>query len=167
MATPPRNTPPAKYGTRPVPSAKPTAPRAPIAPKPVPPREVPPEPEPIPQRSPSGTNGNGKREFVNYVELTVHLSAPEMKYTAAGAAWTKARAFVSMGKIKDSDEYKPALWLTIKAFTRDGDDSLPQALNAYEKGAIMTVSGRLAYEEWTTEEGETRGTLVVIAAALS
>ena len=165
--TPTRTTPTAAKngsGARPAPT-KPVA-RTPFAPKPAPApvNEVPPEPEPTPYG-----NGNGnKREFVNYCELTVHIgSQPEMKYTPAGAPWTKARVFVGMGKIKDSDEYKPALWLTVKAFTRDGDDALPNALNTYEKGAIVTVAGRLAYEEWTTQESETRGTLVLIASAIS
>ncbi len=163
---------------RPTPSAKPTTPvaskpTAPVAPKaaapvapqaatpkpvaPPPASEVPPEPEPAPE--------NGKREFVNHCELTVHIGAqPTMKVTADGRPWATARAFVSMGKDKNSGEYKPSLWLTVKAFTtKDGDDTLPNALNAFEKGAIVTVAGRLAYEEYTTSEGEVRSSLILIA----
>ena len=149
------------------PVAKPTAPVAKPAPTPAPApvSEVPPEPE-------AETNGNGndnsKREFVNRCELTVHLAAaPEMRYSAEGHAWTRVRAFVSMGKNADN-EYKPALWITLKAFTtKDGDDSLPNTLNTCEKGNVITVSGRLAYEEYTTAEGEIRGSLILIANAIA
>ncbi len=165
---------------RPTLPAKPTAPVAPKAaapvapqavapqaatpkaatPKPVVPApEVPPEPEPTPE------NGDGKREFANFARLTVHIGAqPTMKVTTDGRPWATARAFVSMGKDKNSGEYKPSLWLTVKAFTtKDGDDTLPNALNAFEKGAIVTVAGRLAYEEYTTSEGEVRSSLILIA----
>lgn len=125
---------------------------------------VPPEPEPEsdflePEPAP-------KREFANEVRLTVHLSTPEMRYTADGRVWTRARAFLSMGKDKDG-KYKPSLWLTIKAFvSRDGDDSLPYALNSFDKGDLVTVKGRLAYEEYTNAKGETRGELILIASAI-
>ncbi len=157
--------------TRPAAPAKPVAPVAPAkpiakpAPKPVAPPpapEVPPEPESEPVAA-----TNGKREFANTARLTVHLQQPTMKVTADGRPWATCRAFVSMGKDKNSGEYKPSLWLNVKAFTtRDGDDTLPNALNAFEKGNLATVSGRLAYEEYQTAEGETRGSLILIADAI-
>lgn len=141
--------------TRTKPSTKPT-------PSPAKPdgEDLPPEPS---------DNGNGKGQFLNSATLTLHVAAaPEMKFTAKGAAWTRVRAFVSMGKDKASGDYKPAMWLTVKAFTaKDGDGSLPQALNGYEKGAVITVTGRLSYEEWQTTEGETRGTIVLIASEIA
>jgi hypothetical protein len=161
-------TPVAKPAPKPaVPVAKPApksaVPVAKPAPKPLPPApEVPPEPESEPVAA-----TNGKREFANEARLTVHLQQPMMRVTVDGRPWATARAFVSMGKAKDSDEYKPPLWLTVKAFTtKDGDDTLPNTLNGFEKGAIATVAGRLAYEEYTTPEGETRGSLVLIANAI-
>ena len=52
---------------------------------------------------------------------------------------------LGMGK-DEKGEYKPSLWLTVKAFSRDGDETLPQKLTAIAKGSLVNVSGRLTYE---------------------
>jgi single-stranded DNA-binding protein len=101
-------------------------------------------------------------KFVNFVKLTGRIGTePEPRYTADGNLWVKARVSISMGKADDG-QYKPSLWLTAKAFTRDGDATLPEALNNLKKGDLVTLSGRLAYEEYTTAKGEKRSDLSLL-----
>ncbi len=106
---------------------------------------------------------NEKRRFANYAKLTVRVgTTPEARTAASGQVWAKARVAVSMGKAAESKDYKPSLWLTAKAFSRDGDASLPEALAALEKGTLVTLSGRLAYDEYTTNAGEKRSDLSLL-----
>ena len=82
----------------------------------------------------------------NFAQLTLRAGQdPEGRYTAAGALWCRARMALGQGKDQRGD-WKPSLWLTTKAFARAGDETLPQMLNSIEKGNLLTVSGRLAYE---------------------
>jgi hypothetical protein len=65
-----------------------------------------------------------------------------------GNAWAQLRAFKGMGK-KLNGEYRPSLWLALKAFTtKEGDESLPYALGAIPKGQFVEVSGSLTSEEY-------------------
>ena len=106
---------------------------------------------------------NEKRHFANYAKLTVRVgTAPETRTAASGQIWAKARVAVSMGKAAESKDYKPSLWLTAKAFSRDGDACLPQTLAMLEKGMLVTLSGRLAYDEYTTSAGEKRSDLSLL-----
>lgn len=109
------------------------------------------------QAAPVNGNGNGKDKFFNELRLTVHIAGtPQMKYAESGNAWTKARAFVSMGK-NASGGYKPSLFVTLKAF---GD--VAEWLNGFEKKALVTVVGRLAYEEWKGKDGTMRSDVQII-----
>lgn len=105
---------------------------------------------------------NGQPRFVNAVRLTVRIFEAEARVAASGQTWARARASVSMGKDADGN-YRPALWLTVKAFTRDGDASVPSDLGSFEKGDLVTVTGRLAYEEFTSADGDKKGSLLLIA----
>lgn len=107
-----------------------------------------------------------KTPFVNNVRLTVRLGTkPELLKSASGRLWAKARVALSMGKDKTGHGYKPSLWLTAKAFTRQDDARLPEALAALPKGALVTVLGRLAYEEYVAANGERRSELAVLVDA--
>ena len=97
-----------------------------------------------------------KRNFAN---LTLRVGAePYASYSEAGRFWARLRAFLSMGKTEDGAGYKPSLWLTVKGFERDGDESLPAALAALQKGESVTFTGRLAWEVYNE-----RGSLNLIA----
>jgi single-stranded DNA-binding protein len=110
---------------------------------------------------------NGKPHFLNSVHFTVRVGTPPEKLTsAAGNPWARARVALSMGKGRDGRGYRPNLWLTAKAFGRDGDDTLVNALAALVKGSLVTVSGRLAYDEYETQAGERRSELSVLISEL-
>lgn len=110
----------------------------------------------------SNPSSKDKPKFVNFAKLTVRVGTePEARYTAAGNLWVKDRVSLGMGKTDDG-HYKPSLWLTAKAFTREGDASLPEQLNNLHKGDVVTLSGRLAYEEYATATGEKRSELSVL-----
>jgi single-stranded DNA-binding protein len=103
-----------------------------------------------------------QRSFFNFAKLTVRVgTAPEKRTAASGQLWTRARVALSMGKraANEGESFKPSLWLTAKAFTHQGDSRLPEALAALEKGALVTLSGRLAYDEYSTSDGEPRSEL--------
>lgn len=105
--------------------------------------------------------------FVNFVKLTVRAGKDgELRVSSKGTNWAQCRVSLGMGK-DDSGGYKPSLWLTAKAFTTpDGDDTLPQLLGDVQKGALLTLSGRLAYQEYTTDQGEKRSDLQLLIAKL-
>jgi hypothetical protein len=83
----------------------------------------------------------------NYVSLTLRVGQDaEPRYSDAGSIWTRVRMALSQGK-DTSGSYKPSLWLTVKGFTsKEGDESVPQALAKLNKGSLATITGRLAYE---------------------
>ena len=99
---------------------------------------------------------DGKRR--NYTNLTLRIGTePYAAYSDAGRFWARLRAFLSMGKTEDG-EYKPSLWLTVKAFDKDGDESLPAKLATLAKGETVTFTGRLAWEVYNE-----RGNLSLVA----
>ena len=103
----------------------------------------------------------------NFVQLTLRAGqSADCRYTDAGAFWGRIRMALGMGK-DEKGEYKPSLWLTVKAFSRDGDETLPQKLAAIAKGSLATITGRLTYEVFTGKEGETRVSAGVIASKIS
>lgn len=84
----------------------------------------------------------------NYASLTLRVGKdPDSRFTEGGKLWSKVRAALGMGKDRTTGEYKPSLWLTVKGFTsKEGDESLPNALANLGKGDLATIAGHLAYE---------------------
>jgi single-stranded DNA-binding protein len=108
-----------------------------------------------------------KAKFFNFTKLTVRVGTePETRTSTAGQTWTKVRVAVSMGKTEDGKRYKPSLWLTAKAFSRNGDEALPKALAELVKGTLVTLSGRLAYDEYETRGGDKRADLSLLVNAI-
>ena len=87
----------------------------------------------------------------NYVNLTLRAGQDaESRYSDAGNFWTRVRMALSQGK-DASGKYKPSLWLTVKGFTsKEGDETVPQALAKLNKGELASITGRLAYEVSTS-----------------
>ena len=83
----------------------------------------------------------------NYVCLTLRAGQDSnCRYSDAGNFWGRVRMALGQGK-DTSGNYRPALWLTVKAFTsKEGDQTVPQALATLRKGDLATVAGRLVYE---------------------
>jgi len=76
--------------------------------------------------------------------------------------WARVRAFLGMGKTADGKGYKPSLWLTVKTFaTKEGDESLTDALLGMAKGASANFTGRLAWEVYNE-----RGSLVLFVSKI-
>jgi hypothetical protein len=83
----------------------------------------------------------------NFVKLTLRAGTePEPRYSDGGTYWARLRAALGQGKDPDGN-WKPSAWFTIKGFTHEGDESVPQALSALKKGSLFTVSGRLGYDQ--------------------
>lgn len=85
----------------------------------------------------------------SFVQLSLRAwaDAESRVSQTSGELWTSVRASLSMGKDEDG-EYRPSLWLTLKAFTRNGDDSLPSALGDVQKGDHINANGGLTCEEY-------------------
>ena len=86
-------------------------------------------------------------------------SDPELKFSTAGKAWAKFNVAVGSRK-KDGDAWKdgPTTWITVKVFGQVAEN----AAESFQKGDRVIVSGKFETEEWTTQSGEERKTLVVI-----
>ena len=104
----------------------------------------------------------------NYVILTLMAVAEgEMKVSAAGKPYAFVRAFLSQGKDKQTDEYKPSIFFDVKAFSKDEDVSaLVQTVADVQKKDRFTVKGRLGIDEWTGDDGVKRQQLVVFAKSI-
>ncbi len=66
----------------------------------------------------------------------------------------------------DKGAYKPSLWMTVKAFSRDNDETLVNKLAGTAKGSLVTVSGRLTYEAFTDKEGQERVSTGLVASKI-
>jgi len=99
----------------------------------------------------------------NFANLTLRAGTEvQGSYSAAGRMWARVRAFLGMGKTADGKGYKPSLWLTVKAFaTKEGDESLTDALLGLAKGTSANFTGRLAWEVYNE-----RGSLVLFVSKI-
>lgn len=108
---------------------------------------------------------NSKRPS-NWVVLTLQAAKDgEGRYSSGGRPWASVRAFLSQGKDKDTGEYRPSLFFSVKAFGEEGEEpqGLVNAIQNLRKGDRFTVKGRLGLEQWTDDEGEDRQSLVIFA----
>jgi hypothetical protein len=82
----------------------------------------------------------------NYAVLTLRAGHDaDSYYSAKGNYWARVRMALGQGK-DESGSYRPSLWMTVKAFTRRDDETVPRRLAALQRGELATLSGRLIYE---------------------
>jgi len=112
-------------------------------------------------------NGNIKRPS-NYVVLTLHAIADgETRFTNSGNMMSKVRAFLSQGKEKDSDEYKPSIFVDVMAFSKNENaTSVIEAISNVKDKDLITVKGRLAMDVWTGKDGTAHQQLLVFAGSV-
>lgn len=113
------------------------------------------------------TNNNKNRPS-NFVILTLMATCDgDMRYSAKGNPWSQVRAFLSQGKDKQTDEYKPSIWFDVKAFGKDGEPSdATLAIQTVTNKQRFTVKGRLAMREWTGEDGIKRQMMEIVATSI-
>lgn len=118
--------------------------------------------------TPRPTKGDVKNRPSNFVILTLQaVKDGEAKYAASGTPWASVRAFLSQGKDKDTGEYRPSIFFTVKAFGDDGGTTgAVDAIGALSAKDRFTVKGRLGLEQWQNGEGETRESLVIFASEI-
>jgi single-stranded DNA-binding protein len=104
----------------------------------------------------------------NYVILTLHAIADgETRFTNSGKVMAKVRAFLSQGKEKDSDEYKPSIFFDVMAFSKDENATpLTDAIANFKNKGLLTIKGRLAMDEWTGKDETKHQQLLVIASSV-
>ena len=109
-------------------------------------------------------NGSTPRPS-NYVILTLHAIADsETRFTNSGNMMAKVRAFLSQGKEKDSDEYKPSIFVDVMAFSKnENTTSVIEAISNVKDKDLITVKGRLAMDVWTGKDGTAHQQLLVFA----
>ena len=113
-------------------------------------------------------NGTTRNRPSNYVIFTLHAVADgETRYTNGGSVVSNVRAFLSQGKEKDSDEYKPSIWFDVTAFSKDENHTgITEAIANAKKGELFTVKGRLVMREWTGNDGATHQQYQIIANSI-
>jgi single-stranded DNA-binding protein len=114
----------------------------------------------------NGNSNGSKSKFANFVVLTLQAASDgEARFSASGNKWASARAFLSQGKDEASGNFKPSLWFTLKGFTsKQGDTTVPDAMEAIAKGEKVTVKGRIGLEEWTGSDGNTRQAMIIFVS---
>lgn len=113
------------------------------------------------------TKNNSNRPS-NYVIFTLMAIADgEMKVSAAGKPFSYVRAFLSQGKDKQTEEYKPSIFFDVKAFSKDEEVSaLVQNVADVQNKDRFTVKGRLGMDEWTGDDGVKRQKMVIFAKSI-
>lgn len=113
-------------------------------------------------------NNNRKSLPSNYVILTLMaVTDGESRFAQSGKPYAFVRAFLSQGKVKDSDEYKPSIFFDVKAFSKDEEmTALVQAVADVQKKDRFTVKGRLGMNEWTGDDGVKRQQLVIFVQSI-
>ena len=113
-------------------------------------------------------NGTTRNRPSNYVILTLHAIADgETRFTNSGKVMAKVRAFLSQGKEKDSDEYKPSIFFDVMAFSKDENATpLTDAIANVKNKGLITIKGRLAMDEWTGKDEAKHQQLLVIALSV-
>jgi len=82
----------------------------------------------------------------NFVKLTLRAGQDaEGRYSAAGNFWARVRAAYHQGKDPEGN-WKSSLWLNVKAFSREGEDSLALRISELQKGQRIHITGHLVYD---------------------
>ncbi len=104
----------------------------------------------------------------NYVIFTLMAIADgEVKYAQSGKPYATVRAFLSQGKDKRTEEYKPSIFFDVKAFSKSDDvTALVQSVGDYVKKDRFTVKGNLAMEEWIGKDEVKHQQLVIFAKSI-
>ena len=113
-------------------------------------------------------NSNGKAKRQNFVSVTLQAGGEgDVKYAASGKPWGKIKAFFSQGKDKQTGEYLPSLWFTVKTFSKTEELEGPVvALQNLAKGDKFTVKGRLGMEEWEGNDGVKHQVYLIFASSI-
>ena len=113
---------------------------------------------------------NQKNRPSNFVILTLKaIAAGQMQVgTNSGNPFSFVRAFLSQGKVKGTNEYKPSMFFDVKAFSQDENVSeVVQALADIQDKEYFTVKGRLGMEQWIGEDGMKRQKLIIMANSIA
>jgi len=112
---------------------------------------------------------NHKNRPSNFVVLTLKaLTAGQMQVGQnSGKPFSFVRAFLSQGKVKGTDEYKPSIFFDVKAFSQDEDVSeAVQAVADIQDKEYFTVKGRLGMEQWTDDDGTKHQKSVIFVTSI-
>jgi len=112
---------------------------------------------------------NQKNRPSNFVILTLKaIVAGQMQVGQnSGNPFSFVRAFLSQGKVKGTDEYKPSIFFDVKAFSQDENVSeAVQAVADIQDKEYFTVKGRLGMEQWTDDDGMKHQKSVIFVTSL-
>ena len=93
------------------------------------------------------------------------VADPELRFSNSGVAVGKLRLVASSRKKNESGEWvdDKTLWLDTTMFKQLAENTVESVV----KGDLVTVVGRLQTEEWTTQEGEKRSKIALIADSVA
>jgi single-strand DNA-binding protein len=90
---------------------------------------------------------------------------PELRFAPSGTAVTKLRLVASSRKKDENGEWvdDKTLWMGVTVFKQLAE----HVAESVAKGDLVVVTGRLQTDEWTTDAGEKRSAVAMIADTVS
>ena len=98
--------------------------------------------------------------MVNNVVLVGRLARdPELKYTASGAAFARFRVAVDRQGPRDESGEKQTDWIDVVTWRQQAEF----VGNYLQRGALVSVEGRIQTRSWQTQDGQSRWSVEVNA----
>jgi single-strand DNA-binding protein len=89
------------------------------------------------------------------------VADPELKFSGAGKAWCSLRVVAKDRKKGQNGEWEDGdpMWMSVVVFGREAENLAESVL----KGDLLTVTGKLEENLWTTDEGVERKDIRIVA----
>lgn len=95
------------------------------------------------------------------IQAEMGVFAVELRFSNQGKPWVKVRAVAKDRKRDQSGQWVDGdpLWIDVVAF----GDLANNIAESVDKGDSIVVTGRLEQQEWTTDSGEKRSAMRILA----
>lgn len=92
------------------------------------------------------------------------VADPELRFAPSGVAVGKFRVVASSRKQVDGEWVDDkTLWMQVTCFKKLAEN----VVDSLVKGDLVVVTGRISTDEWTTDAGEKRSSVVMIADSVA
>jgi single-strand DNA-binding protein len=93
------------------------------------------------------------------------VADPELRFSPSGVAVAKIRVVANDRRKNDAGEWEDGdtLWMTVTVFKKLAEN----VAESVAKSDIIIVTGKIKTDEWTTEAGEKRSAVSMIADTVS
>ena len=93
------------------------------------------------------------------------VADPELRFSPSGVAVCKIRTVSSSRKRQDDGSWvdDKTCWLDVTCFKQTAE----HVAESLQKGDLVTVTGRVQTDEWTSPDGEKRSKIVCVADSVA